>query len=338
MRTLILFLLIMMAISLFSQCQIEIDSIPSPGKAITINHSGGAAIFVKSTDHIGVLINRADNDGFSVNRADRDGLWISSACNDGITVLNAGGHSMNIRGSKSASTVAGHIGLVYNRDNGTNADVLALKVGMLNNEGNPGTANNFITFYNGSDVILGEVEGNGSGGVTYGSAGADYAEYMPVLEKSQLFNPGDIVGGHGGHISHATNGASQVMVITDRPAVLGNQQSDEENHEKVSFIGQVPVRVQGMVKAGDWIVASGEEDGTGIAIPPSQITLENQIVGRAWESNDNPIIKRVNTVVGLDHSEAKDIIIKNMQEDLKSQHSIIKSLQQQIYALQESMQ
>jgi hypothetical protein len=41
-----------------------------------------------------------------------------------------------------------------------------------------------------------------------------------------------------------------------------------------------------------------------------------RIVGRAWESNPDPGIKRVNTVVGLDHSVAKDDIIKVIQIQL----------------------
>ena len=39
----------------------------------------------------------------------------------------------------------------------TSPDVLALKVG---NTGNPGGASNFITFFNGNNTILGEVQGN----------------------------------------------------------------------------------------------------------------------------------------------------------------------------------
>ncbi|MBK8506220.1 MAG: hypothetical protein IPL46_30865 [Saprospiraceae bacterium] len=107
------------------------------------------------------------------------------------------------------------------------------------------------------------------------------------------------------------------MVITDRPAVLGNQiGEDSDLYEKVSFVGQVGVRVRGVVRSGDWIVASGLEDGTGLAVSLEGIALEHRIVGRAWENHPDPGIKRVNTVVGLDHSEAKDAVIKGIQMQL----------------------
>lgn len=131
---------------------------------------------------------------------------------------------------------------------------------------------------------------------------------------------GDIVGVYDGKVSHNTRGATQLMVITDRPAVLGNQiEEDSDLYEKVSFVGQVGVRVRGAVRSGDWIVASDLEDGTGMAVSQDEITPAHRIVGRAWENNHDPGIKRVNTVVGLDHSEAKDGFIWKMPDELQSQ-------------------
>jgi len=153
---------------------------------------------------------------------------------------------------------------------------------------------------------------------------------MQQLDQEEVFQPGDLAGVYEGKISHRTQGADQVMVITDQAAVLGNMPK-EENHgyQPVSFIGQIPVRVRGPVQAGDWIVASGNHDGIGISVPTSVITLDHQIVGRAWESSAEPGVKRVNTAVGLDLSAALMQVIQNQQQinaDLQRQIDELKGM------------
>jgi hypothetical protein len=89
--------------------------------------------------------------------------------------------------------------------------------------------------------------------------------------------------------------------------------------------------VRGAVQSGDWIIASDLEDGTGIAVSSDEIAPADRIVGRAWENNLDSGIKRVNTVVGLDHSEAKDVVIKRIQMQLfqlQQQMDELKSLVQ----------
>lgn len=114
------------------------------------------------------------------------------------------------------------------------------------------------------------------------------------------------------------------MAITDRPAVLGNQ-TDEDSAltGKVSFIGQVPVRVRGVVNLGDWIVPSGEDDGICMAIPSNELRLDHHVVGRAWESSNDPGIKRVNTAVGLDQSEILKHIIESQQSQIDEFRAIL---------------
>lgn len=77
----------------------------------------------------------------------------------------------------------------------------------------------------------------------------------------------------------------------------------EERMEIVSFVGQVPVWVYGQVEIGDYIVASGHNDGTAIAIAiaADNITPEQSamIVGRSWQASDDSSLKLINTIVGL---------------------------------------
>jgi len=58
------------------------------------------------------------------------------------------------------------------------------------------------------------------------------------------------------------------------------------------------------IAIGDYIVASGTNDGTAIAVSPRDIAPEQGrlIVGRAWEASDEQGVKLINTVVGLPES------------------------------------
>jgi len=112
-------------------------------------------------------------------------------------------------------------------------------------------------------------------GVTYASGAGDYAEYLLKTNLNEEIFAGDIVGMKGGEVSLNTSDVERSMVVSTRPIVLGNMPRPgmEEHYEKVAFIGQVPVSVFGIVEIGDYIVPSGNNDGIGKAIPPSEITL-----------------------------------------------------------------
>ncbi|MCB9880784.1 MAG: hypothetical protein H6832_16585 [Planctomycetes bacterium] len=151
-----------------------------------------------------------------------------------------------------------------------------------------------------------------SGGVVYGSKGADYAEWLPKLDPKDTFQLGQIIGVFGGKISLRTKGADQVMAISRMPIVLGNLPADGETdaYEKAAFLGQVPVLVRGRCKAGDYVVPSGLEDGTAIAVAPQDLRIEHleHLLGRAWSDSDNEIYTLINVVVGQRGSEVATIL------------------------------
>lgn len=302
---------------------------------IEVSNSQGDGISISDAGDNGIQVFGTVNDGVSVLSAGQHGVYVNSAGLDGIfvNVNSAGRWGINIQGAKSGNpaTPEDHIGLIYNKDKMGGGDVLALKVDLED----PGNTSNFITFFDSSETRLGQIQGDGSGGVTYESSTADFAEYLPVYSLNETFQSGDVVGIINGKISLMTVKADQVMVITDQPIVLGNGQEDPDQFEKVSFLGQVPVRVSGPALAGEWIVASGLNDGTATAMPDEKIKLDHQIVGLALESNLSPGLKKVNTLVGLDHSRAKDYLIKEMQRKIELQQSINQKLQSQISELKE---
>lgn len=167
-------------------------------------------------------------------------------------------------------------------------------------------------------------------GVSYASGAGDYAEYLLREDISEKMSYGDIVGVRGGKISKNTSGAERMMVISYKPAVLGAlpQKNQEQFFEKVAFMGQVPVKVIGVVNVGDYIVPSGGNNGVGVAISPKNITAKDvkNIVGVAWEASDNKFgYNLINTAVGINNNDNNPIVEK-LEEQVIEQQKQIKSL------------
>ena len=112
--------------------------------------------------------------------------------------------------------------------------------------------------------------GNGHGVLSYNTTAADFAEWLPMLRPGEKIEPGDIVAVVGGKITKSTEKADYFQVVSTAPGWLGACPGKDREHlyRKVAFLGQVPVRVRGQVNAGDYIVASTLNDGTGRAVPP----------------------------------------------------------------------
>jgi len=198
-----------------------------------------------------------------------------------------------------ATNVSAHVAAIENNTSGTSPDVLALQ--MSNTTDPDGTAN-YVTFFDASGAIA-AIEGNGSGGVTYSTSGADFAEYLPLQHTDEALQPGDVVGLVAGGVGRQTAVSNQVLVVSSAAGFVGNASEAEGRNDMVlvAFMGQVPVRVRGSVQAGDLLVASGLGDGTAVAISAHQLSPSqaNQIVGQALESSDVDGVALVNTLVGL---------------------------------------
>jgi hypothetical protein len=168
----------------------------------------------------------------------------------------------------------------------------------------PGARANWIQFVEDGNGAAGSIEGNNSGNAEYNTGGSDYAEELERLDPYEEIDFGQVVGVYGGKVSKRTDGADWVMATSDNAAVVGNRSYDDSvsaQREVVSFVGQVRVYVRGKVAKGDYIIASGQNDGAAIAISPEDLQPEQGklIVGRAWEDKLSDDVTRVNTVVGL---------------------------------------
>jgi len=151
----------------------------------------------------------------------------------------------------------------------------------------------------------------GGAGVTYESGNGDYAEWLERKDVDEVLESADVVGVYAGKISHQTKGADHVMVVSVKPIVLGNMppKGEEQAYEKVPVMGQGPVHVLGGVQEGDFLIASGWEDGTAVGVNPAHIRPDqlDKVIGVAWGSNFLPE-GLVNTAVGLQTNDIARIM------------------------------
>jgi hypothetical protein len=202
-------------------------------------------------------------------------------------------------------------------------------------DSSPNSGDNYCRF-DYSEGTCGEIQGNGSKGVSYTSRAGDYAEWLQKLDVDETFTTGDIVGVFGGKVTKNTSDARKVMVVSIAPIVLGNmpEENEEYLYEKIAFLGQVPVKVTGHVKKDDFIIPSGRGDGTGIAISPENMRIEDyeQVVGRAWSESKVDGLNIVLAMVGENlngwtksASEHKALISKldRDNDELKAQYKTV---------------
>ncbi len=165
------------------------------------------------------------------------------------------------------------------------------------------------------------VQRENSIGIAFESGGADYAEWLEKFYPDEVFSYGDIVGVKGGKIAKNMSDADNFMVVSKNPVVLGNMppKGKDQFYEKVAFMGQVPVKVRGIVNIGDYILTSGLNDGFGKAVSPEYLSVDDysKIVGVAWSaSGGNGSYSMINVAVGV-NTGAMTATIKKQQEELQ---------------------
>ncbi|GEO11767.1 hypothetical protein [Segetibacter aerophilus] len=167
----------------------------------------------------------------------------------------------------------------------------------------------------------------GGASVAYESGGADYAEWLHKFDTTETFSYGDVVGVKGGLISKSFKDAEKFMVISHLPAMVGGMPNPDKlnEYEKVAFLGQIPVKVVGHVKKGDYILPSGNDDGMALAVAPAQMKTRDyqRIIGISWaEADSNKVFNYINTAVGINSNDMANtiqdmqVVINNMQTAL----------------------
>ncbi|MEE4176657.1 MAG: hypothetical protein V2I46_04030 [Bacteroides sp.] len=175
-------------------------------------------------------------------------------------------------------------------------------------------------------------------GVTYESGSADYAEWLERLDPFERIMPGDIVGVKGGKVTRNTEGLNHFRVVSTNPAFLGNMppEGKTEAFSRIAFLGQVPVKVRGGAQIGDYIIPSGLNDGTGLAISPDALNGDqvDQVVGVAWSALPSaPGISLVNMAIGLNANDLASVV-KRQQQQIETLEDLLTSFEERINALE----
>ena len=175
----------------------------------------------------------------------------------------------------------------------------------------------WVTFKFGREIS----DWTGNRGITYESGSGDYAEWLKKESYSEKFSYGDVVSVNGGVISKRTDNSDHCMVISMAPIVLGNMppKDQESNYEKVAFMGQVPVKVKGIVNIGDYIIPSGDNDGLAIAVTKSKMNIQQfkKIIGVAWSSSfvtTSFSFSFINVAIGITSNSLVDKIEEQEKE------------------------
>lgn len=229
-------------------------------------------------------------------------------------------------------TPGNHVAAIENTSAEQAPNVLALQTNVgADGEGTELTKDvHYITFFDERDVV-GRIEGNGMGGVQFKSGAGDVAEMLPRRDETETIEAGDVVGIHGGEISRETADTDHVSVVSSNPMVVGNASTDlEESHEPVAFVGQVSTRVRGPAETGDVVVPSGEDDGVGVAVDPTdRDTVEDgPVVGHVWEPDATDGVGEVTLAVGLGDS-ARGARLDRQRETIESQADEIDALRRE---------
>ena len=101
--------------------------------------------------------------------------------------------------------------------NGNTASTAGGLVIQLGPASNPTSTNNFIEFRDGDGDVVGRIIGNGSGGISYQTSGADYAEYF----TKQIGDGGEEIGVYGeDDCDIGDDGLVEVLLRGDDPLGL----------------------------------------------------------------------------------------------------------------------
>ena len=99
-------------------------------------------------------------------------------------------------------------------------------------------------------------------------------------------------------------------------------------------MGQVPVKLYGSVKKGDYIIPSGRNDGFAKAIPVENITADDldKVFGVAWQDAPESGPKMIKIAVGLKTQEKVKVIQDQAHqiEYLKEKDSEIDELKAEV--------
>jgi hypothetical protein len=231
---------------------------------------------------------------------------------------------------------------VNNTSTASTADGLVIQLGPTSN---PGTGNNFIEFRDGDGTAVGNIDGNGSGGISYNTSGADYAEYFPSYEE---LSKGYVVSlDNEGKVTKAKEAGNLedsefLGVVSTAPGFVGGKPDDGGTYSLIGLLGKVPTLIMKSaaeeVTPGDYVNMSAMKGIGKKAIERGTVigkVLEDTSAG--WGDTtckQTNTIEELNSMIANDHSAPDELEnacyslqVGNIQDEelrnaIKEEHNI----------------
>lgn len=237
--------------------------------------------------------------------------------------------------SQSYDLSSGYIMDLTNESSGSTADILRLG---FSNISSPTRNNHWIKFtangnakgsiqgaslHSGTQYALYSVVPSDqlletqAGSAQFASGNEDFAEWIEIGDESEWGITEEIKKELSDHLTLPIQegillyvreskvwkkGPGRGMITTSRAAIIGNQNYKEDGKLGIilSFIGQVPVVVEGPVSDGDLLIPVGGKNHCK-AVDPFLITFNEykQAVGTAWGKKLTEEIGTVNCAIGV---------------------------------------
>ena len=168
---------------------------------------------------------------------------------------------------------------------------------------------------------------------------AGFAEWLPKLDPAATIEAGQVVGIFGENLSLSTAGADRVLVVSTAPLLAGNDpgEGNRAGFAPVALLGQVPVRVHGSVAAGDFLFASGRNDGSATVLTAPAVTPRHlrRFLGRALESDRSDGTKTVRALVTAVDTEPFATLLAQRDALLEAQGAELEALRSKLAELDE---
>ncbi|RMD50674.1 hypothetical protein D6827_03590, partial [Candidatus Parcubacteria bacterium] len=244
--------------------QLEIDGVnQTTGNIIDLDNlslTTGKALQIRRMNDVGTDFTNAASGliDFEIQDTGSSGnlLYLSNSGTGNSLYINQIGNAPALYAQ--ATNTNDYIASFFNDGNSDSNQGLSIQACL---DTTPSTACNYLVFKDGDGGILGAVEGDGAGGVTNASAGADYAELFNGNYAD--FSVGDIVGlDSSGRIKLAQNDEEIIGAFSVAPNTLGNWVQgwrESGSYVPVALLGRVPVNVDnsgGNIAVGDYITIS----------------------------------------------------------------------------------
>jgi hypothetical protein len=141
----------------------------------------------------------------------------------------------------------------------------------------------YLDFENSEGRWQGSI-GQAASGAKFLSRSGDFAEWCRRRPDEAPFEQGDVVGfDEAGLLTRRTASlrCSQMGIISRVAAVEGSvpDKAHRDQYDIVAFTGIVPVKLRGSCEAGQYIVPSGREDGTAMAVSRFSAALTTVLHG-----------------------------------------------------------